>query len=393
VALAATRSMTRARRRATLCAAALAPLLCACDHEPRQVSDSGRGAYEVSLATWSDGLAIGWYDTRDGNGEIYLHVLDADAREHGPELRLTRTPEQSYEADLAPLGDDIAVAWYEKAADGHLAAQLARYSRGGVRGWRVRLGERDTRNPVLRSFGGALFAAWIEAKDGGGENVRAAWWNADGTARGPATTLGAAGATTWNLNAAVADDGTAYVAYDAARADEPHELYLASLAHGQHRLTALRSTGTHSSRYPDIGLAGDRAAITWFDERDGNDEVYLAVGSRRDLDGAIMTHAQRVTMTPGDSIGAYLAWNGDKLGLVWSDNDVGNYEIYFQAFSADGRRQGTTRRLTSTSKESLIPAIRPWRGGFAIAWSEVVRGEHGFHGDDARSEVLVGFVP
>ncbi len=69
-------------------------LLAACA-PPRQVSESGFGAYEVSLATWSDGLALAWYDTRDGNAEVYVRPLDADGRAAGPELRITTTAEQS----------------------------------------------------------------------------------------------------------------------------------------------------------------------------------------------------------------------------------------------------------------------------------------------------------
>ena len=60
--------------RALVLGAALAGLGCS----PRQISDSGFGAYEVSLAAWSDGLAIAWYDTRDGNAEVYVRTLDAD---------------------------------------------------------------------------------------------------------------------------------------------------------------------------------------------------------------------------------------------------------------------------------------------------------------------------
>ncbi len=43
--------------------------LSACD-APRQISDSGFGAYEVSLATRADGFAVAWYDTRAGNAEV-----------------------------------------------------------------------------------------------------------------------------------------------------------------------------------------------------------------------------------------------------------------------------------------------------------------------------------
>src|SRR6185295_10013734 len=154
-------SMNRVQQVRAAAAAALALATCACN-APKQVSGSGFGAYEVSLAAWDDGLAIGWYDTRDGNAEIYVRMLDADKSMQGGELRMTYTAADSYEADLATLGDDLAIAWYEKSADTKLSAQLGLFERGGKTLWQRTLGARgNTRNPVVRAFGGALFCAWI----------------------------------------------------------------------------------------------------------------------------------------------------------------------------------------------------------------------------------------
>src|SRR5688572_20582287 len=88
-------------------------LLAGCN-PPRQVSDSSLGAFDVSLAAWEDGLALAWYDTRDGNAEVYVRPLDASGRDAGPELRITTSAEQSYEADIAALEGAFAIAWYEK---------------------------------------------------------------------------------------------------------------------------------------------------------------------------------------------------------------------------------------------------------------------------------------
>ena len=79
-------------------------------------------------------------------------------------------------------------------------------------------------------------------------------------------------------------------------------------------------------------------------------------------------------------------------GSIAEKNTVGDYEVYFEPFDAEGHSLAPARRVTTTQPESLIPAIRPWRDGFAIAWSEVTFGKNGAHSDDTRSEVLVDFV-
>jgi hypothetical protein len=363
-------------------------LLAACA-PPRQVSDSGLGAFEVSLAAFEDGLVLAWYDMRHGNAEIYVRPLDIAGGAAGPELRLTTTEAQSYEADIAPLDDAFAVAWYEKAGDGALEAQLGVWSRNGAQRWTTRVGVGDggTRNPVLRSRGDALFCAWIEAEADGAESVWAGWWGVDGRPRGAPVVLGAASTNTWNLNAAIADSGSAVVVFDARAGTQAEELFLATLTDGRVTLTQLSTDDGVASKYPDVALAGSDAALTWFDERDGNKEVYLAVAPLRAL-SPLEPHARRITNTSGESIGAYVAWNRQRIGLAWSDDSNGNYEIYFQSFDAGNYPQSAPQRLTETPTSSLIPAIKPWRDGFAVAWDEVAYSPAGVHDEATRAEVL-----
>lgn len=382
--------------RGVLPLAAACVVLAACESDThRQISASGAGAHEVSAAAMPDGLALAWYDTRDGNAELYARLLDANGEPSSPELRLTRTIEQSYEGDIAAVGDGFAVAWYEKNAAGELRAQLGYWDRSQEQRWQIALGDEghDSRNALVRAHGDALFAAWIEKNADAREHVRGGWWNLDGSVARAPIALGEAGTTTWNLNAAIASDGTAVVVYDAKVDTAAEELYLAELADGSTRLARISTDDGFASKYPDLALGEHGAALTWFDERDGNREIYLTVGALEALRGGAEARAQRITTTPGRSIGAYLDWNGSRIGLAWSDDSSGSYEIYAQTFAATGAAEAEPRRLTTTAAGSLIPAIRPWRAGFAIAWSEVERAGTPDHDSDSRAEVFVAFIP
>jgi hypothetical protein len=129
------------------------------------------------------------------------------------------------------------------------------------------------------------------------------------------------------------------------------------------------------------------AALTWSDERDGSTEIYLAVAALKAL-SPIEPRARRITNTVGESIGAYVAWNRQRIGLAWSDDTEGNYEVYFQSFDAGNYPQSPPQRLTETATNSLIPAIAPWRDGFAVAWDEVTPGAAGMPDEATRAEVL-----
>ncbi|MFT3722221.1 MAG: hypothetical protein QM773_01445 [Hyphomonadaceae bacterium] len=135
-------------------------------------------------------------------------------------------------------------------------------------------------------------------------------------------------------------------------------------------LQPIRADG-FDSVYPDIGIS-DRgvAAITWWDKRDGNDEVYLGTMLTSDLYNGHALPERRITHTQASSIGAYLSWNGDQLALVWCDSEEGQSELYAQFFGSGGEEQGLIRRLTNTPTQSSIPSIRPWNSGFLVAWNE-----------------------
>lgn len=354
---------------------------------PRQISASGNGAYEAALATRRDGFLIAWYDTRDGNAEIYMRRLDGDGRPAGPERRLTNGPEESYEPSIDRLDEAVAIAWYDKSRDGTLVPKLGVWGVDGRNHWVRTLAPRG-RNPVISVHGGDIFCAWIAPGPDGGESVWGGWWTSDGEHVGAPVMLAPAGQTTWNLNALARDGRQAYVTFDATAGTRADEVFLVDVAPTGHTVHQLSEDDGVPSKYPDVAGTGP-LAITWYDERDGNKEIYLLTAPIEQLRRGAAGRARRVTTTPGESIGAYLAWNRDRIGLAWSDTVDGQLEIYFQSFDAGGRPLSDARRVTSNATSSLIPAIEPWREGFALAWNEYVPGAEGHAG---TSEIAFAIV-
>jgi hypothetical protein len=346
-------------------------ILTACSQAPTatQVSHSEAGAYETALAVDTSGFAVAWYDTRDGNPEIYMRLLDESGKPSGPERRLTDTPDASYEASIEYIGDGFAIAWYEQTSDGKQTAMLGAWDRDGVRKWLQPIAP-GSRNPVIATDGRAIVAAWIQAEPDATERVYVGTWDKDGHESGARAQVGQASKTTWNLNLAVDRSGT-WVVFDAVASTRASELFLVHLdATGAHPSRLTRDDGAES-KYPDLKISDEgRVALTWYDMRDGNDEVYLFVGDPSDLQKEIDDRSQRITTTEGESIGAYLAWNAEEIGLAWSDKTPGVHDVFFRRFDRAGMPIGSEQRITQTTGWSLVPAIRPWRTGFALAWTE-----------------------
>jgi hypothetical protein len=362
---------------------------CSKARPPIQVSQSSAGAYETALATDADGFAVAWYDTRDGNAEIYLRSLDSTGHPSSPERRLTETPDASYEASLERLGDSFIVAWYEQTTDGQQTAMLGAWTRDGTRKWMQAIAT-GSRNPVIRTADHAIVAAWIQAEADGTESVWVGSFGEDGKEQRPRTRVGPASKTTWNLNLDLSGSEI-WVVFDAATSTRSSELFVARIdASGVHPERVTRDDGA-TSKYPDVALDGQgRVALTWYDMRDGNDEVYLFVGRVSDLHGELDSRARRITTTEGESIGAYVAWNAGRVGLAWSDKTPGAHEVYFQSFDGDGMPLGSVERVTRSETWSLVPAIRPWRKGFALAWTEYRPASSEIH--DGTGEVAFTLV-
>lgn len=363
----------------------------ACSPRATQVSHSGKGAYETALTPFGDGFAMAWYDIRDGNGEIYMRLLDADGRFAGPERRLTSSPEESFEASIDRLGEGLAVAWYDQASNGDRTVKLGLWARDGTNRWVHTFG-RGTRNPVIRSHASAVFCAWVQADNDGQEAVFGGWWGEDGQPRAVPVRLAPASETTWNLNTSIDEQGTAWVVFDAERSTRASEVYVARADASAARPVRLTKDDGAPSKYPDLSIGADgRVALSWQDERDGNVEVYLLTAQLGDLTGEIDGRSHRVTDTPGESNGAYLTWNGDRLGLAWADKTAGQHEVYFESFDSSGTSREPARRMTNTSPWSLVPAIRPRGSGFAIAWTEYVPASVELHAGSA--EVFFQVIP
>ena len=358
------------------------------------ISESPSGAHEASLTPLGDGFAVAWYDTRDGHPEIYVRTLDGTGRPSGPERRLTQGASAAYEADVASDGERLIVGWYEKTDSDMLTPKLGVWSRDGERQWARTLAP-SGRNTVVRVRGETILAAWIQDDTETTSSVWASWWNADGEELGTPARLAPAGRTTWNLNASLDSMGGAWLVFDAIASTRAEELFLVRTnVDGVPVVRQLTPDDGFASKYPDLALADGRAALAWFDERDGNQEVYLAVAPAVAIGAGVEEQARRVTDTPGHSVGAYVVWNTGRLGLAWSDDSSGQHEVFFQAFDEQGSTLGEPRQLTRTPSASLIPAIRPWRTGFILVWNEAdLPAEPAGHTGHVSSRIVSALVP
>ena len=110
----------------------------------------------------------------------------------------------------------------------------------------------------------------------------------------------------------------------------------------------------------------------------------------RDPNTGIVTFSETHTITGGT--GRFKRASGE-LHIVGSATPSGqrsNPKSWL--IDSAGEPLAAPSRLTDTPTDSMIPAIEPWRDGFALAWDEVAPAPGTGRGEDTRAEVVFTIV-
>lgn len=133
--------------------------------------------------------------------------------------------------------------------------------------------------------------------------------------------------------------------------------------------TELRVTnGEGASASPSLVWNGTEYAIAWYDDRDGNTEIYF---TRVSAEGIELGDDVRVTTDAARSEFPSLAWNGTGYGVAWNDTRDGSFRIYMVSLEASGARLGEDT-LVSLGMTGIAASPRVvWDGaGYGAVWHD-----------------------
>jgi hypothetical protein len=135
----------------------------------------------------------------------------------------------------------------------------------------------------------------------------------------------------------------------------------------------VRLTNDTSSSYTSynnarcIATSGNAVHVVWYDERDGNYEIYY----KRSTDGGTSWGADtRLTYNSADSKAPSISVINSIVHVVWFDNRDGNYKIYYKRSTDGGTSWGEDTRLTNNPAYSTVPSISVSGSSFHIVWAD-----------------------
>lgn len=116
-----------------------------------------------------------------------------------------------------------------------------------------------------------------------------------------------------------------------------------------------------------VAANGNDLHIVWFDERDGNREIYY---KRSSNSGSAWGSDIRLTNNSGNSQSPSITITGQIVMIVWQDERDGNFEIYSKRSSDGGISWGSDTRLTNNSQNSLEPSASASGQLIFITWHD-----------------------
>src|SRR5688572_13134176 len=122
-----------------------------------------------------------------------------------------------------------------------------------------------------------------------------------------------------------------------------------------------------------IAAAGNIIHTAWYDNRDGNYEIYY---KRSTDDGVTWLSDTRLTNDAAVSQRPSVAVSGGIVHVTWYDSRNSNDEIYYKRSTDGGITWGADTRLTNNFNVSILPAISASGSIICIVWNDTRDGNY-----------------
>jgi hypothetical protein len=127
------------------------------------------------------------------------------------------------------------------------------------------------------------------------------------------------------------------------------------------------------SWYPSVAVSGSIVNVVWYDNRDGNFEIYY----KRSTDAGVSWGADtRLTNDTASSDSPSVAVSGTFVHVVWTDHRDVNYEIYYKRSTDGGISWGADTRLTNDTANSNSSSISISGSVVHVVWQDTRDGNY-----------------
>ena len=321
----------------------------------------------------SDGkiVHVTWYDNRDGNYEIYYKRSTNGGINWGADTRLSYTNYVSYFPSIAVAGQFIYIVW-EEVKNGHVIMYTG--SSNGGNNWSepstVSNITDSASSPSLSACDKYLHLVWEDYSNSGYEiyyknstDGGISWGSETRLTNNPADSY---------LPCISANGQFLHVVWSDLRTGYSTIYYKHSTNGGLSWSEDIKlSNNINSHSYtPSISMYGNLTGVVWYDNRDGNYEIYYTQSTNGGTNWSADTR-----LTNNSAISRYpsVAISGQTVNVVWEDyRDAGGYSrIFYKSSTNGGLNWGDELRLVNNNipyTGSYHPSISASHDSVYVIW-------------------------
>ena len=331
-----------------------------------------------NVASSGNTVHVIWFDSRDGNREIYYKRSSDGGISWGQDTRLTNNSADSYESSICVSGLLVHVVW-EDNRDGNYEIYYKRSTDGGINwGLDTRLTNNSSvsENPSVAASGLNVHVVWEDARDNF-NNMEIYYKNSTdgGVSWNPDTrlTIHAPSIPGAYFPSVAVSGSVVHTAWtDGRDGGYRGDIYYKSTTNGGVNWGSdSRLTFDGVSDRPSIAVSGSLVHIAYQYSTNGNYEIYY----KRSTNGGTNWDANtRLTYDSAISENPSIAVSGSLVHVIWDDHRDGNPEIYYKLSINGGISWGQDTRLTFNSANSYFPSVAVGGPNVHAVWKDYRNG-------------------
>jgi hypothetical protein len=325
-----------------------------------------------SILSNGNSIHIIWYDNRNGvsNNEIYYKHSTNNGLNWSSDIKLTDNPARSEQPALGINNTTIYAVWQDDR-DGSLLEIYYKRSTNSGNSWesdfRLTNDPGLSQNPSISVNGLNIYVAWQERRNGNDEiyyklsTDGGVSWGSDIRLTNDAAT---------SSEPCIISVGSSIQVVWFDDRDGNQEIYHKySTNYGTNWSSDIRLTNNgFQSNHPQICISGLSVHLVWSDTRDGsNAEIYYKKSTNL---GISWSNDTRLTFNSARSYGPAMCVSGLIIHVVWYDERTGNFEIYYKGSSDNGVNWGNDTQLTNATNLSFYPDVSISNSNINLIWCD-----------------------